>query len=1295
MNESFCRLCVFVGFVHGKQILIALHVKLDLAVDLVHGNRDLVAAVVHRKLEHVVDLVDGKGDLAVAALDGKLWLAANIPHRLKLEDTEGREEDESRRFNSSSMATKETVAILPEDLLEVALGRLPARSLVAFQCVCKAWRDLPHFFARPPVSDGPLISGELDFIVTRKRFIIGSSYCSSSRYEVLDHCNGLVLFWKRDVDVMYVCNPTTWRWTHLPLRSGELSWDQKSRVLLEPKEPSKKNDVEENDDEDDRRRFMEWPPSPWTWQEFSSATGRWEMKVFVREGDAAGTDGDLLFESVIYGGIEPRWRYAAYWQGQLYVHCHVYSSALLSPIHQTRSWRRGAGGRRPPITASSGPPLPVPRLPRLLILRLCRLALGAPTSLRVPASASIAKSLLQLLACRHGFEAPPNLVVGSGRAPQFCPPEMPTERMASGRAASIAADVCVGWIRPGCHVPFSGDGTANAMPTNEVGLAPWPIKGPPRQTSPRRSSRLKILERGCPSRGTFTLELAFSVTFEARPPGSRETFTLEPAFPSRSRLGKLELAGQARACHAGRIHCATPPPTLRRRHRSNPPGAVDSDLTPHRPVLAVILRSSKETTELQHRTPCSTVTRRHHVSHCHVVSRSWKARFPLASALSSVSTTNTCTRTLPPWSIKGEGKPMQRAEVDTAATRNRCSAPLLDVRHRGRNQDKNSRLSTRHRGNEWLAPQSLAPTAADRQGIPRQGRRGCAIWIADDCRHPERERSRLPQRPARPPDSTAGAQRGKGPDCMAGSGDVSRDRRRGDEGRGASALEEQRCDEEDGAGEHNGGESPGITGEEKTVEGNRDGKEKIVEGNREGKSSGPTCQSIIYLLSLPPFVSLCFIHSSLPTAAVPNLTTRRHPRSKEARDLAGCRCHHCCRVACDLARALLLFRHLPCCSTSHRIRKQAVAYAVLPHHPPPQARKGSKPLLACYCSHGRGWGWEQHVRTASFGAGGRRLRDSTSTRERDGASFALDGAELGRARLVKLRHGPCPIGLVAGESLEFPLLPAQPVARSGPAKLLFSFLLVSLTRGPRLSAPSSFPSCLPAAPVSASLSPLRKARFSAFISAAPTPLVLNPSRSPVAAPSSLGRRFDSSFQAPSSLVEFVAKLRVEVRKSPSSFSLSLSRSLALARARRRNRDAARRREPPRWLNSRFEAPKRISRFPLFLSSQTQRDLEPPSSSFAQLRRSAAAGRRLRRAIQSRLILIQQLRIDPTRVKLKNGPFEGDQDQVYEEEPPQYFEEGNSPRSTSTRGARPPVMAAVERPSSRNSAWPRPRPQAGN
>nr|CAB3490503.1 unnamed protein product [Digitaria exilis] len=206
------------------------------------------------------------------------------------------------------MATKETVAILPEDLLEVVLGRLPARSLVASQCVCKAWRDLVDerlMRRRPPPGERPLHQLRDAPPATLLRPAAGG-------------CG-------RDVRVQphhVAVDPPAPALRRAQLGPKEQCRRTYYKVLLEPKEPSKKNDVEENDDEDDRRRFMEWPPSPWTWQEFSSATGRWEMKVFVREGDAAGTDGDLLFESVIYGGIEPRWRYAAYWQGQLYVHCH-------------------------------------------------------------------------------------------------------------------------------------------------------------------------------------------------------------------------------------------------------------------------------------------------------------------------------------------------------------------------------------------------------------------------------------------------------------------------------------------------------------------------------------------------------------------------------------------------------------------------------------------------------------------------------------------------------------------------------------------------------------------------------------------------------------------------------------------------------------------------------------------------------------------------------------------------------------------------------------------------------------
>ncbi|TVT97596.1 hypothetical protein EJB05_57135 [Eragrostis curvula] len=74
-------------------------------------------------------------------------------------------------------------------------------------------------------------------------------------------------------------------------------------------------------EEDDARRSMEWPPSRWRCHELSSRTGRWQEKVFVREGEAAGTVADLLMDSLGYC-MEPRWRFAAYWQEALYVHCH-------------------------------------------------------------------------------------------------------------------------------------------------------------------------------------------------------------------------------------------------------------------------------------------------------------------------------------------------------------------------------------------------------------------------------------------------------------------------------------------------------------------------------------------------------------------------------------------------------------------------------------------------------------------------------------------------------------------------------------------------------------------------------------------------------------------------------------------------------------------------------------------------------------------------------------------------------------------------------------------------------------
>nr|CAB3447247.1 unnamed protein product [Digitaria exilis] len=95
------------------------------------------------------------------------------------------------------------------------------------------------------------------------------------------------------------------------------------------------------------------------------------------------------------------------------------------------------------------------------------------------------------------------------------------------------------------------------LPPGQTGLAcglrrrPKPgvgyLKGPSRQTPPRRSSRLKTLERGSKLEGDVHPRAGVSATFEAQQPRSRGTFTLERAFPSRSRLGKLELAAPGTA----------------------------------------------------------------------------------------------------------------------------------------------------------------------------------------------------------------------------------------------------------------------------------------------------------------------------------------------------------------------------------------------------------------------------------------------------------------------------------------------------------------------------------------------------------------------------------------------------------------------------------------------------------------------------------------------------------------------------------------------------------------------------
>ncbi|KAM3198167.1 hypothetical protein ACQJBY_073345 [Aegilops geniculata] len=239
-------------------------------------------------------------------------------------------------------------ALLPVDVLADVLRRVAEpRWLAVSRCVCKAWRAiidgegllrtdlpfsgffitfaelcLPEFFARPLSPLGrSAISGKLDFLPTPIK-VSSDGWSLDGDYHIKDQCNGLLLLDD------YVVNPATRCWNALPSCPHNHTMDggmvrgillHNCYLAFDPKVSAHYQVFEipylrwGKDETDPSEETSEWPPSPYMLHVFSSRRGCWEERLFVREGDAAGT----LAKARVY---ESR-LHSVYWRGSLYVHC--------------------------------------------------------------------------------------------------------------------------------------------------------------------------------------------------------------------------------------------------------------------------------------------------------------------------------------------------------------------------------------------------------------------------------------------------------------------------------------------------------------------------------------------------------------------------------------------------------------------------------------------------------------------------------------------------------------------------------------------------------------------------------------------------------------------------------------------------------------------------------------------------------------------------------------------------------------------------------------------------------------
>jgi hypothetical protein len=182
---------------------------------------------------------------------------------------------------------------------------LPLR-LDGFFCLAQLLDSQTYFFSRP----------------SNKKSL--DNLTNDDDHYILDHCNGVLLFWER------VVNPATRQWVHLPpfpqqtcpgmegfypkffLAYDPLMSPHHYMVLNFPLVPFTYVDIKFTED-------SEWPPSIFTTHLFSSTKPTWEERTFVREGEATGTIADMRFN---WNDLH---RHTVYFKGQFYVHCQNHS----------------------------------------------------------------------------------------------------------------------------------------------------------------------------------------------------------------------------------------------------------------------------------------------------------------------------------------------------------------------------------------------------------------------------------------------------------------------------------------------------------------------------------------------------------------------------------------------------------------------------------------------------------------------------------------------------------------------------------------------------------------------------------------------------------------------------------------------------------------------------------------------------------------------------------------------------------------------------------------------------------